>query len=62
MKRIENDCVCCDLPCVDCGAKRTPHWYCDRCKAEFDADELYDYYDEELCVDCLLENFADEWE
>lgn len=54
MVRIENDCVCCDLPCIDCGRKRTPHYYCDRCKQEAG---LYIYGDEELCEECLLKEY-----
>lgn len=51
MKRIENDCVGCDIPCVDCGLKRNPHWYCDECKCE---EDLYLFDDEELCIDCII--------
>lgn len=54
MMKIENDCVSCDLPCIDCGRKRSPHYYCDKCGIE---ETLYKYDDEELCKDCLAEKF-----
>lgn len=56
MVQIENDCVGCVIPCVDCGRKRTPHYYCDnpKCRAE---ETLYEYEDKQLCAECLLEIF-----
>lgn len=55
MKKIENDCCGCALPCIDCGRKRTPHYYCDRCG---DETKLYNFEDEQLCKNCLIENFT----
>ena len=55
MIRYENDCVGCDIPCIDCGRKRTPHYYCDKCGWEYDT--LYQYDDEQLCIDCLTSKF-----
>lgn len=55
MKRIENECVGCDIPCVDCGRKRTPHWYCDKCDEE---KTLYDFEGRELCMDCIKEELT----
>lgn len=56
MKRIENDCVSCDLPCMgrSCPYRNAVHYYCDCCGNE---DKLYHYDDEELCAECLLKNF-----
>lgn len=54
MKKTENDCVGCPTYCTDCGAKHTPHWYCDGCGDEI---ILYHFDDLELCEDCLLERF-----
>lgn len=56
MIKIENDCVGCPY-CIDCGAKHTPHYYCDKCRSEVEQGELRRYYDEELCEECLLEEF-----
>ena len=46
MKRIENECVNCGLPCLgnSCPYKNVVHFYCDRCG-------------EEICQDCLLKEF-----
>lgn len=40
MIRIENDCCDCQLPCIDCGKKRTKHFYCGLCGEE---EVLYEY-------------------
>lgn len=53
MKTIENDCVGCGIPCVDCGRKRTIHYYCDRCGGD---GELYHFEDEELCIYCIKDS------
>lgn len=50
MKRYENDCVGCEV-CVDCGRKKVLHLYCDKCGWENDG--IYQFDDEELCIDCI---------
>lgn len=55
MRRIENDCVCCDLPCIDCGLKRAVHYYCDECKEEA---TLYEFEGQELCIGCIEEKLT----
>ena len=56
MKRIENDCVDCSLPCLGdiCPKRNVPHYYCDYCGSE---EKLYHYDDDELCEECLLKQF-----
>lgn len=52
MIKYENDCVDCDIYCINCGAKHTKHYYCDYCKDE--AETLYEYNGKELCAECVL--------
>lgn len=56
MKKIENECVDCGLPCLSssCPNLNVIRYYCDRCGNE---DKLYYYDNEELCEECLLKNF-----
>ncbi len=59
MKKIENECVGCTdvgLHCIGgaCRHRNVVRFYCDRCGWE---EKLYHYNDEELCADCLLEEF-----
>lgn len=55
MIRIENDCVGCEQ-CRMCGARKSPHMYCDRCGEE--PDELYIVESEHICIDCLPSMFS----
>lgn len=57
MKRIENHCVCCGLPCLgsSCPNRNVPVHYCDKCKEEL--DDIYEVDGEELCEECLKEMF-----
>lgn len=54
--RYENECVGCppDMGClgVACPNRRVPHLYCDKCKQE--VDDLYDYDDKQICLDCIV--------
>lgn len=61
MTVIENDCCDCAAPaypCLgsSCPNRHVPHYYCDKCKQEFDPSELY-VADKELCAECLLKQF-----
>lgn len=63
MVKIENHCVCCDIPCIDCGRKRVPVYYCDKCdpKCEEPLEEVYDDGEQELCEACLLKKYRKEF-
>ncbi|MDE6501044.1 MAG: hypothetical protein K2L10_03065 [Ruminococcus sp.] len=50
MRKIEDDCVGCDIYCCDCGLQHAEHLYCDQCGYE---DSLYRFNDEEICIDCI---------
>lgn len=52
MKRVENDCVDCGLPCFGdtCPHRNVTHYYCDNCG---DETQLYEFDGEELCIDCI---------
>lgn len=59
MKSIENECVGCrelGMYCLgsSCPNRKVVRFYCDKCESEA---TLYHYNDEELCQDCLLEQF-----
>lgn len=65
MKRVENECVDCGLPCLgsSCPYRNVIRFYCDRCGEEV---KLYHYNSEEICGECLLKEFevvkgTDEW-
>lgn len=55
MKKIENDCVGCAMGCINCGRKRTPHWYCDNCR---DEETLYEFEGQELCINCITKKLT----
>lgn len=62
MKKVENECCQCAsalYPCIgdSCKCRHVPHWYCDKCKNEFEPEELYLKDDKELCTECLLLEF-----
>ncbi len=61
MKKIENECLGCDLPCMgsSCPYRNVTRFYCDKCG---DEAQLYHYDGKELCIDCiekLLEKVED---
>lgn len=51
----ESDCVSCDLPCIGSACKyfKVVRFICDECGK--DAEELYHWDGEELCIDCILD-------
>ena len=59
MRTVNNECVDCGLPCIGdaCRYKNVIRYYCDKCKEEFNSDELYDVDGEMLCIDCLMKQF-----
>lgn len=52
MRRLENDCVDCGMPCIgySCPYRNVTHFYCDDCGEE---EQLYEFDGEELCIDCI---------
>ena len=63
MTKIENMCCGCDIPCIDCGRKRTEVTVCDRCETET-TDPKWDgwktVYGEDLCPDCYEKLYGEE--
>lgn len=55
----KDECVSCGLPCLGntCPNRNVPHYYCDKCKYEYETDELYVTDDGDLCLDCLVKGF-----
>ena len=53
MKKVENECVGCDLPCIgdSCSYRKVTRYYCDECGEE---TTLYHWDGEELCLDCIM--------
>ena len=56
MQTITNECVGCGNYCINCGAKETVRYVCDRCG---EADKLYCFGDEDLCSYCLEDAFSE---
>lgn len=59
MQKVVNECCDCaagGYPCrgSSCPLRAVTRYYCDKCKSE---DVLYEYDGQELCKDCLLEQF-----
>lgn len=63
MIRIENQCCDCAVPGYPCMGSSCPRrhvkiYECDNCGAELEQGELYEYDDEELCIDCIKERLS----
>ena len=59
MRKFENDCCGCGLPCnAYCSLKHVEHIYCDCCH-EGVGDGWYIYNDEELCEYCFKQKLID---
>lgn len=62
MRTVEDECCSCATeryPCLggSCPNRRVKRFFCDRCKEEFEPEELYQYYGEEVCAECILKDF-----
>ena len=58
--RIENRCVGCVLPCVDCGLKHVRVVQCDAYNC--DAEAMYSTEEGDLCQDCIDDLLNDRWD
>lgn len=62
---FENECVGCppDMGCLGdaCPKRSVAHFYCDKCDAEVDPEDLYEVDDVDLCIDCLKDKFRKEY-
>lgn len=58
-RKIENECVSCGLPCMGsaCPNRNVHRYYCDRCGQEFESIELYVVDGEDVCSDCILNEY-----
>lgn len=57
MRREENDCVGCLLPCLGryCPYRCVEHIYCDNCGEEIHEDTMFTEFNEEYCLACASE-------
>lgn len=64
MKKIESECVSCDLPCMGSGCpnKHVTYYVCDKCGDDVERDELFKWNGEEWCKDCIFEEVESELE
>lgn len=62
MKKIFDECVCCDIPCVNCGRKETERYFCDYCGEEIDYTQLREDREMDICPDCYERIMEDEEE
>lgn len=58
MKKVENECVQCGLPCLgsSCPNRNVTRFYCDNCGEE---ETLYEYEGEELCIECIKKSLTE---
>ena len=58
MITYEDECVGCstELGCMGsaCPYWNVPHLYCDKCEQE--VDDLYEWDDEQVCIDCIVKS------
>lgn len=45
----------------NCPKGKVAHYYCDKCDAEVDPEDLYEVDGVDLCVDCLKDMFRKEY-
>lgn len=62
MRTLTDECCDCateSYPCIgsSCSNRNVVRYYCDRCKEEFELEELYQYFEEEVCAECILKDF-----
>ena len=50
MIEYENECVGCSTILHSCLGSACPHYYCDECGEE---DDLYDFDNRQLCIECI---------
>lgn len=60
MIRYENQCCDCNAalyPCIGemCSRRHVKIYECDNCSEEVEAEELYNFDGEQLCIDCIRE-------
>lgn len=62
---LENECVGCppNMGCLgdSCPNRNVAHYYCDKCGAEVDPEDLYDVDGVDLCEDCLKAMYRKEY-
>lgn len=62
-KVYEDECCGCAVPAYPCMGsacpnRNVPHYFCDKCKEEFEPEALYvTEDDEEICSECLLNRY-----
>ena len=59
MITYENDCCGCATPAYPCMGdacpnRNVPHLYCDKCEEE--VDDLYEWDDEQVCIECIVKS------